>query len=1025
MKNLLRPPLFLCMLLFLTGNLLYAQGSRQNISGIVTDETGETLIGVTVSVKGTTRGTLTDMDGAYSIDVTPGEILSFSYLRYDNKEITVQAGMDKLDVRMDDNEQVLEEVVVVGYGVQKKQTVTGAISSVKSKELTDVPVANLNNALAGKVAGLVTVQESGRPGEDAAKMYIRGQSTWVDSSPLIIVDGMERESFSQIDPNEVESISVLKDASSTAVYGVRGANGVILVTTKRGAVGKPRISFSANWGIQKPTQVPEFLGSYDQLVLMKQAYINDGKDPLVEAPSLLSDEALEGFRTGSDPYKYPNIVWYKAMTKSSAPQQQYNVNVSGGTESVKYFVSMGYLSQAGIFKYTSMQKDYNPDTYYNRFNFRSNLDVKINKYQTFITNLSGMVQEQNGFSNVNGLMQSLIAKPPYLHPIFNPDGSLSALEGSANPISKIAYSGYENTKTNNYDLIGTLRNDLSFITPGLFFDLSISYTSNVGNKRTYTDQIDTYFYSPITEQYSQITENEPFAYSGETTSRSFRREGVQLKLNYNKEIGLHDMKFTAVYNQQKDFSNVALPNVLMGFAGRAEYVYAGKYMGEFNIGYNGSENFAKGHRFGLFPAFSLGYILTEEDFMEFIRPVLPYFKIRGSLGLVGNDKIGSNERFLYQGLYQYYQSPNDNSSQTRYGQYYMFGTNNPYNSGGIAELRSQNPNLTWETSLKKNIGVDGYLFKNSLLTFSIDYFHESRKDILMKARSLMQTSGIPSPVYNIGEVKNWGYEIDLSHRNQIQNVEYFLKGNFSFARNKITNYDDPGKTPDYQKYAGYRIGQFRGYEVIGFFQDYEEIANSPDQSSLGRPIIPGDLKYRNYDNSDNVINDKDIIPIGYSKVPEIMFSFTPGFSWKGIDASIMFQGAMHSSVLFTSNAGYEFAGAAGGGQASKVHQDYWTPDNPNASYPSLHMVTKHSNKNTNSFHLKKGDYLRLKSIQIGYTLPKKISQLIGSDMVRLSLSGSNLYTWSYIDNFDPENISENGEVYPQQSVYNFGININF
>jgi TonB-linked SusC/RagA family outer membrane protein len=1021
-KHFLSTYTSLLVLLFASAAVTNAQSSASGsiVQGVVYDSQGETLIGVSILLKGTGNGTVSDVDGRFSIAATPASFLVFSYLGYETQTIAVQADMKQLKIVMQENSKVLEEVVVVGYGVQKKQTVTGAISTIRTKELTDIPVSNLNNALAGKVPGLVTIQPSGRPGEDVANIYVRGQSTWVDSSPLIIVDGMERESFSQINPNEVESISVLKDASSTAVYGVRGANGVILLTTKRGVEGKPRISLSANWGVQQPTQIPEFLDSYHQLLLKKQAYLNDNKNPEAEEPALLSNEALEGFRQGIDPYKYPSVVWYRELTKKFAPQQQYSVDVSGGTPVIKYFISLGYLSQSGIFKYTDLQKDYHADTYYHRFNFRSNLDVKINKYQTLTTNISGRIQEKNGFPNVDNLIQTLIAKSPYRHPKFNPDGTLSAVEGSGNPISKIAYSGYENTKTNNYDLTGLLHNDLSFITPGLSFDASVSYTSNVGVLKKYTDQIDTYYYSPITGNYAQITEDEPFAYSEERYPVLFKRESLQLKLNYNKTIALHDLKFTAVYNQQKDFSGVSIPNVLMGYAGRAEYIYANKYMGEFNVGYNGSENFAKGHRFGLFPAFSVGYIISEEKFMERMHSVLPYLKIRASVGWVGNDKIGDNQRFLYQGAYNYYPSSNINQSQN-----YMFGTNNPSNSGGIAELRSENRELTWETALKRNIGIDGYLFQNNLLSFSFDYFYEYRKNILMQARSLLQITGIPSPVYNIGEVKNYGFEADLTHRHKIASFEYYLKGTFSFARNKILNYDDPGKTPDYQRYAGYRIGQFRGYQVIGFFENEEDIARSPSQASLGGPIIPGDLKYLNYNDNDNVVDDKDIIPIGYSDVPEITFSFTPGFSWKGFDASVLFQGAAHSSVFFTSNAGYEFGGAAGGGQVSKVHQDYWTPENRDAAYPSLHVNTKHSNKNLNSFHLKKGDYLRLKTIQIGYTLPKTQSQKIGAELIRIFASGSNIFTWSYIDNFDPEVIKSSGEVYPQQTVYNLGININF
>lgn len=1010
--------LFLLVLFFTNHPGLLAQTPAE-IRGTVTDEKGETLIGVSVAVKNSTTGTITDFDGRYSIKAGDKAVLVFSYVGYISKEITVGSGKSVIDVTLSENVKALDEVVVVGYGTQKKQTVTGSISTVKSEELTDIPVTNLNNALAGKMPGLTSIQSSGRPGEDAATIYLRGQSTWVDASPLIIVDGVERESFSQINPNEVESISILKDASSTAVYGVRGANGVILVTTKRGVEGKPRISLSANLGIQKPTRIPEFLGSYEHLLLKKQAYINDGQDPLVMAPTLLSDEALEGFRLGLDPYKYPDVNWYKEMTKNYAPQSQYNINVSGGTKAVRYFVSLGYLDQSGIFKYTDLQKAYDTDTYYKRLNFRSNLDIYINKYQTLTTNISGRVDEKNGFPGISNLIQTLIAKQPYLHPIFNPDGSVAAIQGNGNPISKIAYSGYENTKTNNYDLSGILKNDLSFITPGLFFDASISYTSTVGKLKSYSDQEASYYYSPTTERYDQITEDAPFQFAGESTTALFRREGIQMKLYYSKDIGEHDLKFTAVYNQQKDYNGTSIPSILMGYAGRVEYSYASKYLSEFNIGYNGSENFAKGHRFGLFPAFSLGYVISEEKFMKNIKHILPYLKIRGSLGLVGNDKIGTNSRFLYQGLYTYYSGSSINSAQN-----YMFGTNNPTNTGGIVETRSENLNLTWEKSLKQNIGIDGHLFGSNLLSFSIDIFDEKRTDILMAARSLLQTTGIASPIYNIGEVRNSGYEIELTHRNRIGEFEYTLRGNVSFARNKILNYDDPGKTPDYQKYAGYRIGQFRGYQVLGFFQSYEEIEHSPDQSGLGGPIIPGDLKYLDY-NEDKVIDDKDIIPIGYSKIPEYTFALSPGLSWKGFDFSAMFQGAANSSVFFTSNAGFEFGGAAGGGQVTAVHKDYWTPDNPDAKYPSLHVATKHSNKNINSFHLKKGDYIRLKTLQIGYAFPKKVCQKLQVESLRVFASGSNLYTWSYLDNFDPEVVTQSGEVYPQQSVYNFGINLNF
>ncbi len=987
---------------------------KQIVSGVVVDQGGVTLPGVTVSIKGTSTGTITNFNGEFTIPVnSKDDILVFSFIGF----ISVERGAGhKQPYRIVLNEDVqsLDEVVVVGYGTQKKETVTGAISTIKSKEITEVPTSNLSTAITGKMAGIVTIQQSGRPGEDAANIYIRGQSTWVNSSPLIIVDGVERESFSEIDPNEVESISVLKDASSTAVYGVRGANGVILITTRRGEEGKPSINITGNWGAQRPVNIPKFLGSYDHLLLRKQATINDGKDPANDP--LLSNESLEGFQLGQDPYRYPDVNWYEEVVKPVALQQKYNFNVAGGTKKVKYFVSLGFFNQGGMFKYTDTHDRYSSDTDYQRFNFRSNLDININKYQTLAANISGRTEVVNGFPDVNNVMQSLIAKVPYSFPIYNPDGSYAALQGQANPVAKIADAGYDNTHINTYDIVGILKNDLSFITDGLTLDMNLSFNSSMGARKKYREGPDTFAFNPITEEYDQVTEASPLTYKGEETVANFKRVGIQTALRYSKTMGNSKLNTTLVYNQQQDQYGHAKPFVLMGYAGRVEYDYDSKYLAEVNVGYNGSENFAPGHQFGLFPAFSLGYVISQESFMENISDVVKFLKLRGSFGLVGNDKIGG-QRFLWQGMYNYVSPSNP------YLQYFGFGTTNPSSLGGIYESRSENVQLTWETSLKQNVGLDARLFRDNLFALTVDVFQEHRKDILMSARSLLNTTGIPSPQYNIGEVKNWGYEIALSHRNSIGDIGYAIQGNYSFARNEILNYDDPAGTPYYQKYEGYRIGQFRGYDVLGFFESEEDILNSPDQTTLGGPIIPGDLKYRDV-NEDGQIDERDKVPIGYSKVPEVVYSISPEISWKGFTLSAMFQGAANASVFFSSNAGFEFGGAAGGGQVSEIHQDYWTEDNRNASYPSLHLNPQHSNKNLNSFHLKSGNYIRLRNLQISYALPPKICKKMNLSGVSFLLSGNNLKTWSHIENFDPETVEEDGEVYPQQSVYSFGVNIN-
>ncbi len=992
---------------------LFAQ-EELTIKGSIIDENGEMLPGVTVSIKGTGTGTIADMDGNYTITVPSKEtILVFSFIGYISYEHV--AHKSQIDVVLKENVESLDELVVVGYGVQRKETVTGAISTVGNEALAAAPVSNLNSAITGKLPGVVTIQTSGRPGEDAATIFIRGRSTWIDASPLIIVDGIERSSFSQIDPNEVETISVLKDAASTAVYGVRGANGVILVTTKRGQQGKPRVSISANVGIQRPVNIPEFLGSYDHLVLRKVAAENDGIDLSTEP--LLTDESLEGFRLGEDPYSYPDINWYQEMVKNYSMQQQYNMNISGGTKKVKYFTSIGYLDQGGMFKYTDTNPLYNSDTYYRRFNFRSNIDLEINKYQSGSINFSGRVQTKNGFPDVSNLMQTIIAKVPYNHPIYNPDGSIAVSPSKSNPLTKIAYSGYDNIRTNYYDIVGILRNDLSFLLKGLAFDMNISFNSAIGTCKSYREQAATYYYDPDDHSYTQQTTYTPFSYKGESTTTSYRKVGIQLFLKYNKAFGRSEIRSTFVYNQQNDQYYSKIPYVLMGYAARIEYDFDKKYLAEIDMAYNGSENFAPGHQFGFFPAASLGYVITQEPFMAKYKDIIPYLKIRGSIGLVGSDKVGSS-RFLWQGMYA---TAGTSISTT---QYFSFGTTSPTNSGGIYESRAENKDLTWETSLKENIGIEGHLFKDDLFRFSVDFFYEHREDILMSARSLSSVTGIPSPTYNIGEVKNQGYEIEVSHRNSYGDFGYALSGSYCFASNEILDYDDPAGTPSYQKYAGYRIGQFRGYNVLGFFEDEDDVANSPSQTTLGGPILPGDLKYEDV-SEDGKINATDKTPIGYSSVPEITFALTPEISYKGLTLSVLFQGAANSSVFFTSNAGFEFGGAAGGGQVTKVHQDYWRTDNRDAKYPTLHLNAQHSNKNLNSFHLKSGNYLRIRNIKLNYNVPERYYKSIGLTSCNIFLSGSNVKTWSYIENFDPETVTTDGEVYPQQSVYNIGVNVTF
>lgn len=1008
-----------CIPLTLALTLLFTTAFAQiNITGLVKDSNGHSIPGVSIQLKNTKTGTVTGSDGKYQIAVPSTQtILIFTSIGFNPQEVVVGSGT-VLNIILADQDNTLDEVVMVGYGQQKKETVTGAISTIKTADLLKSSAANITNALTGRLPGLTTIQASGRPGFDEAKLLIRGQSTWVNSNPLIIVDGMERESLSQIDPNEVETISILKDASATAVYGVRGANGVVLVTTRRGKIGKPVISFTQNTSLQKPSRIPETLGSYDQAVLLNMALKNDGK------AIRFTDEQVHKFKDASDPYGYPDVNWWKEFTKPHSLQNQSNLNMSGGTERVKYFTSLGYINQNGMFKYTDVQKDYNTNTDFSRINFRSNLDITINKYQELSAYLSGRIEDRNGFgtnssgtylNSLHQLFQGINSTPPYIFPIFNPDGSIGGVSGYANPYRSIVYSGFNNERLTSYDVVLKLNNKLDFITEGLSALLNVSTNSKFASNKAYTESVASYQYLPASGGYNQISENSPLAWAGEDLNTvGYRQLNVQGQVNYSRRFGDHNINAMAVYNQLKSESGSAIPSALIGTAARVAYGYKSRYNAEFNLGYNGSENFAPGHRFGVFPAYSLSWNISEEDFIKRNLTAISLLKLRGSYGLVGNDKVGG-ARFLYQSMY----------GSLGTNQFFQFGTTNPGSAGGITEARQGNPDLRWETATKRNLGLDLEMF-NSKLGLTLDIFDEKRKDILMEARSFALVQGGPLPTLNIGRVNNKGYEISMRYRNTaFEDLNYNVVGNLSYAKNKVINRDDPGQMPVYQKLAGYSINQQRGYQVLGFFQSKEEILKSPSQVGLGGPIIPGDLKYFDY-NGDNKIDTEDMAPIGYSDVPQYTFSTQLGLEFKGISLNVMFQGAANSSVMYIGFGGFEFNGSGGNGQATPIHLEHWTPENPiNAKYPSLHTEGGHSNKKVNTFHLRSGNFVRLKNVELGYALPKNMISKLKLSNVRIYLNGDNLYTWSKTGNFDPEALGGSGEVYPVQSVYNLGINVSF
>ena len=731
------------------------QQKSKTVVGTVTDN-GEPIIGASVVVKNAGKGVITDMDGNFKLDVPVGATIVISYVGYDSKEI-VYKGESTLKVELSEDVLQLQEVQVVAYGVTKKVTVTGAISSVGTEEILKSPVSSISNALTGKLPGLSTVQQTGQPGADDATMYVRGVGSLTEglSSPLVLVDGVER-SFNQLDPNEIEDISILKDASSTAVFGVRGANGVILVTTKRGQEGKPKINVSTSYSLQMPTRMPEFANSYEYA----STYVNAQRRDGIESNFAFTDEAIEAYRTHSNPLAYPDTDWVDMLIKDVALQTQHNFSISGGTRGVRYFASLGVLTQDGLFK--SFEKEYDGNFKYNRYNYRINLDLDLTKTTLMRMNLGGRVNDKRtpnyeGSSDIGLLFRDIYwAIPMSGVGIMDgkwiwPDTKEFSLPGTVRDGLYPYYGkGYNTSAGNilNFDFM--LEQKLNFITKGLKAHVKASYNSGVTLKKlrkTSYPHYETIVNEDGTVNLRKVGDQTNLQYS-ESTSRS-RDWYMEVAMNYKRDFGDHHDSALAMYNQTMKYypdSNPdefkSIPRSYIGLVGRATYDWKTRYMVEMNVGYNGSENFAPGKRFGLFPAVSAGWVLTEENFMQPLKPWLSYFKLRASYGVVGNDRVSGNYRFLY--------LPDSYNPST--GSYY-FGNSISTAWQGAVESKIGNPDVTWETAAKQNYGVDAY-FINSKLKVNFDYFIERRKDILTNRKVLPTYLAAKLPIANIVKVDN-------------------------------------------------------------------------------------------------------------------------------------------------------------------------------------------------------------------------------------------------------------------------------
>lgn len=999
------------------------QPAKRQITGKVVDAaTGESVIGASVWIKNSTSGVVTDIDGNFSISVSGiSTVLVISYLGYVNLEIEVGERRDLGVIKLSSSSETLEEVVIVGYGSQRKVSVTGAISNVSVKELEIASTPSLSTALGGKLPGVITRQSSGEPGFDQAAVHIRGIASWVSNSPLVLVDGVERD-MNTINTQEIESLYILKDASATAVYGVRGANGVVIITTKKGIVGKPTITLRSEAAVLSPLRLPQYINGGEYARLVNEALTNKGEN------TRFSEEAIQKFQDGSDPYLYPNVNWVDEVLRKHTYQSIHNLNISGGSELLTYFVNAGFTFQDGLYKGDN-QNPYNTNANLQRYNLRSRVDMNLSKSFSINVGLGGIIQQRNYPGNDSYWIFNAIKQTnPIAFPVRNPDGTPGSIAPDQtqgwNPWAVATQQGYRTQYYNTVQGTFGAKWDLSsLITSGLSLNSKFAYdhTSAGGPNRPKFFELKQYMgKDPETGEdiYVIHREEEPLGYS--TYLNGNRSIYFESSLNYDKKFGIHSLTGMLLYNQ-RDYVNITagtttenLPYRHQGIAGRLTYDYDNRYLAEFNFGYNGSENFPKGKRFGFFPAASLGWIASNEKFWNV--PFINHLKLRSSYGQSGNDQSGT--RFLY----LTFMRTTGNVNYSHFGKDMIV-------IPGIEEGQTGSMNVTWEVSTKFNIGADMGLF-NDMVNLQFDIFKESRTGILIQRQDIPTMVGFygTPPYGNLGEAENKGFDGQIEIKNKLPNgLFYSFRGNATFARNTIIENDEPIQKYSYQSQKGLAISQVSGLVALGFFKDQEDIDASPRQTFMST-IRPGDIKYQDI-NSDGVIDLYDRVPIGHPRTPEFMYGFGGTVAYKNIDISLFFSGAARTSFFLGGKTMSPFYY----GETNLLREYYdnrWIPsreDNSKAKYPAI--ISEKNENNfvsgvTSTLWMRDGSYLRLKNAELGYTIPSGLSEKLNIKDIRVFVNGINLFTWDKIKIFDPESDSGDGG-YPIQRNINVGFQINF
>jgi TonB-linked SusC/RagA family outer membrane protein len=1000
------------------------------VTGTVSDETNNPLIGVSVSIKDkVSGGVMTDIKGQYVIKAEPYSTLIFSYVGYANQELKI-GNKNLLNVRLKRaDSSALTQVIVTAAGPQRKVSVVGAITAVNIDEIR-IPSANITNGLAGNVPGIIAMQGSGEPGNNQSEFWIRGISTFgANQSALVLVDGFERP-FNEINIEDIQSFSVLKDASATAIYGSRGANGVVLITTRKGKAGKVNIDGKVEYGYLTRTRTPKFVDGYTYAQLVNEAKITRNQEPLY------TPNELELFKEGLDPDLYPNVNWQDKMLKDGASIYRAAINLSGGASIARYFVSASYVNEGGMYKTDQALKDYKTNANMSRWNYRVNYDLDISKSTTLALGVSGFLEKQNfpGLNNLN-IWYSLIGQSPVSIPFKYSNGLIPAYGtgNKTNPWVLATQTGFREHWENKTESNVTLNQRLDMLTRGLRFTARLAFDANSLNDINRIKWPEQYNVERRRDRNGKLIMHRVSPESlmtQETSSWGERVYQAEAEFGYSRNFSnTHTVEglLKSFAREQRQTQNLGsdirngLPHRNLSISGRAMYGYMNRYLVEFNFGYTGSENFRSGHQFGFFPAVAVGWNIGEEKFIKDRFDWLDLFKIRYSIGEVGNDNFGGL-RFAY-------------LSTIESGGSFNFGEPvSPNSYTGLYYTQVASDALTWEVARKQNLGFDINLLHNTFsLTF--DIFQEKRRNIYIQRSQLPAMAGISSqPWANVGEMDNRGVDGNFSINKKIRGVNVTVRGNLTYYKNQILERDEQYNSYPYLLQEGYRAEQTRGLIALGLFKDYEDIRNSPRQT-FGS-YMPGDIKYKDI-NGDGIINGEDVVPVGAGWRPTVEYGMGMSASWKGLDVNVHFQGAGRNSYFLNGPTVYPFVEGGWGNIlaevvdpgsrwiSSELGGGHGTSENLKAKYPRLSYGGNSNNYRPSTFWLRDGAYLRFKTLEMGYTLPANLCTRLRLRSMRVYLIGNNLMVWDKVKVWDPEMATSDGTRYPLPKTLTVGMTFKF